>query len=493
MNQTVLERRLADQHFDQAGPPERSGASQQARVPYGSEAMLRREISFRRLLGAADLAAVAITVAVVSFIVGDKALQPAAAAIPVAFILLMKAVGLYDRDEHLLHKTTLDEVPRLLAVSTATVLALFLANGAVIEGVLTRGEIAIAWTMLLALLVCLRAFARTIALRLTAPERCLFVGDGPSAADFREKLATSHSVNAELVGWVSAGGPEDASLNGSQNFVFAERIRGLLGEREVHRVVVGPGPSHPSELIESIRRMAGRRVKVSLLPDVSRVVSTAVELDRLNGLTLLGLSRLEVTRSSHVIKRLFDICGSTAALVLCAPLMLVVAIAARIDSPGPALFRQQRAGRHGRPFEMLKFRSMCAGAEDDQGRLSHLNEGYGVFKIENDPRITRVGRVIRRLHLDELPQLINVLRGEMSLVGPRPLPLEEDRRIVGWHRRRLDLRPGITGPWQVLGSARIPTSEMVELDYQYVANWSVWNDIRLLLLTVGHVVRRRGR
>jgi lipopolysaccharide/colanic/teichoic acid biosynthesis glycosyltransferase len=127
-------------------------------------------------------------------------------------------------------------------------------------------------------------------------------------------------------------------------------------------------------------------------------------------------------------------------------------------------FRQARAGRHGQPFEMVKFRSMVLGAEEKQDELMH-----------------------------ELPQLINVVRGEMSLVGPRPLPLDEDRRIEGWHRRRLDLSPGITGPWQILGSARIPVREMVKLDYQYVADWSLWNDVRILLLTTGHVARRRGQ
>jgi lipopolysaccharide/colanic/teichoic acid biosynthesis glycosyltransferase len=142
---------------------------------------------------------------------------------------------------------------------------------------------------------------------------------------------------------------------------------------------------------------------------------------------------------------------------------------------------------------MLKFRSMIDGADQQKEALLHLNEGDGVFKIADDPRITRVGRWIRRLHIDETPQLINVLCGEMSLVGPRPLPLDEDRRIEGWHRRRLDLSPGITGPWQILGSARIPVREMVKLDYQYVADWSLWNDVRILLLTIGHVARGRGQ
>ena len=229
------------------------------------------------------------------------------------------------------------------------------------------------------------------------------------------------------------------------------------------------------------------------MPNVARLVNTSVELDRLHGITLLGLRRFEMTLSSRMIKRTFDLVGSSLALVLCAPLLIATWIAIKLDSRGPALFRQLRAGRHGESFEMLKFRSMVEGADEQKEELRHLNEADGVFKIADDPRITRVGAWIRALHIDELPQLFNVLRGEMSLVGPRPLPLDEDRRIEGWHRRRLDLSPGITGPWQILGSARIPVREMVKLDYQYVADWSLWNDIRIVLLTIGHVARRRGQ
>jgi len=180
------------------------------------------------------------------------------------------------------------------------------------------------------------------------------------------------------------------------------------------------------------------------------------------------------------------------SFLVLAGVLLATAIVVKLDSPGPILFRERRAGRHGAPFSMLKFRSMVEGADEQKDDLRHLNEADGVFKIAQDPRITRAGRLLRPFHLDELPQLANVLRGEMSLVGPRPLPLDEDSRLEGWHRRRLDLRPGITGVWQVLGSSRIPVREMVRIDYQYVANWSLWNDIRILLLTVPQVVRRRG-
>jgi lipopolysaccharide/colanic/teichoic acid biosynthesis glycosyltransferase len=172
--------------------------------------------------------------------------------------------------------------------------------------------------------------------------------------------------------------------------------------------------------------------------------------------------------------------------------MILMAVAIKLDSRGPVLFRQPRIGRHGKPFEMFKFRTMIPEADQRKDELRHLNEANGLFKILNDPRITRIGALLRRTSLDELPQLWDLIRGEMSLVGPRPLVLEEDARIAGWQRRRLDLTPGMTGHWQILGSARIPLDEMVKLDYLYVTNWSLWLDVKILLRTVPHVVARRG-
>jgi lipopolysaccharide/colanic/teichoic acid biosynthesis glycosyltransferase len=222
------------------------------------------------------------------------------------------------------------------------------------------------------------------------------------------------------------------------------------------------------------------------------VVGSSVEFDDLDGLNVLGVRRFGLTRSSWLVKRSMDVVGSGVALVLLGPFLALIALAIKVDSRGPVLFRQERVGREGQIFEMLKFRTMVAGAEDQREELEDRNEADGLFKIEDDPRITRVGRLLRRTSFDELPQLVNVLRGEMSLVGPRPLVLADDQRVRGWYRRRLQLTPGMTGRWQVLGSARVPLGDMVKLDYLYVANWSVWGDMKILLRTVGFVLGRRG-
>jgi lipopolysaccharide/colanic/teichoic acid biosynthesis glycosyltransferase len=173
--------------------------------------------------------------------------------------------------------------------------------------------------------------------------------------------------------------------------------------------------------------------------------------------------------------------------------MALISLAIKLDSRGPVFFRQRRMGREDTSFEIFKFRTMVDGADDHRKELADRNEaGGGLFKIEDDPRITRVGRFLRRTSLDELPQLINVLAGDMSLVGPRPLVLDEDSLIQGHHRHRLLVPPGVTGLWQIFGSARIPLNEMVKIDYLYGANWSLWLDLKILLRTVPVVFGQRG-
>ena len=466
-------------------PPASAGVG---RIGAGARNSVRRRESIsRRALGIADALAVSAALVVGAVVVGDGGLTPACLAVPPLLVVVAKAFGLYDRDEQLLHKSTLDEAPALLGLATSSALLLWLSAPVLTSAAPGRAEVVAIWGTLFLGLVALRSIARWTARRLAPVERCLFVGEADTAAELADKLNASAGVKAELVAWLPA--PSDgARADGA----LPQRLRELAEEQGVDRVILGPAQGRSEEVLDSIRRVGLRRLRVSVLPDVGRVVDATVELDRLSGITLLGLRRFEMTRSSLILKRSFDIVGSAIALTLLAPALIAIAILIKLDSPGPVLFRQRRAGRYGEPFWMFKFRSMVVGADELKDELRHLNEADGVFKIADDPRITRVGRLLRRRHADELPQLVNVLRGEMSLVGPRPLPLDEDCRLEGWHRRRLDLRPGITGVWQVLGSSRVPVSEMVRVDYQYVASWSLWNDLRILLLTVPRVVRRRG-
>ena len=407
---------------DMDGPPE---IRDEVPVPQAnsypvSGAVRRRQTTFRRFLGIADALSITVALYLSAVVVGNDTLTAAALGVPLLFVFVAKLMGLYDRDAELLHKTTLDEVPKLLSLSTSAALALWLADGLLVNGVIGRDQVVVSLVALFVCRIVTRSSARAIAIRMTPAERCLFIGHSSAAEEFREKLAGSHAVRADVVGWLPIGRRGDEGDLGP--LVLAERIRSLVTERDVHRIVLGPGASE-DELLDAVRRVKANGVKVSVLPNVARLVNASVELDRLNGITLLGLRRFEITFSSRFIKRAFDLAGSAVSLVILSPVLLATAIAIRLYWSGPVLFRQVRAGRHGEPFEVVKFRSMIDGAEEQKEELRHLNESDGFFKIAQDPRITRVGRVIRRFHFDELPQLLNVMRGEMSLVGPRPLVL----------------------------------------------------------------------
>jgi exopolysaccharide biosynthesis polyprenyl glycosylphosphotransferase len=258
------------------------------------------------------------------------------------------------------------------------------------------------------------------------------------------------------------------------------------------RVVVADAEVQGEQLLELLRDCRTTGTKVSLLPATSSVLGPAVEVDDVQGVTVLGINPPVLSRSSRWAKRGLDILGSGIALIVLAPLLAALAALVRLDSSGPSLFRQERIGQAGRRFRLLKYRTMEHDAEARRAELVAQSKDPGWLHLDHDPRITRLGHFLRRTSLDELPQLWNVLLGDMSLVGPRPLIPEEDSRVDDWARGRLDLTPGITGLWQVLGRTSIPFEEMVKLDYLYVTNWSLWGDVRLVLRTLPAVLRRQG-
>jgi lipopolysaccharide/colanic/teichoic acid biosynthesis glycosyltransferase len=225
------------------------------------------------------------------------------------------------------------------------------------------------------------------------------------------------------------------------------------------------------------------------------VLGTNAQLHTIEGIPLVGLPVARLSSSSRLLKRFLDLFGSVVGLVLLAPLFAAVAICIKLTSRGPVFFRQVRMGQGERTFRVFKFRTMVENAESLKSGVAHLNmhleDDPRMFKIAHDPRVTRVGAVLRRWRIDELPQLLNVLLGGMSLVGPRPLILDEDQFVEHWARRRLDLKPGMTGLWQVLGASDIPFDEMTKLDYLYVTNWSLREDLRLIMLTVPALARAR--
>jgi exopolysaccharide biosynthesis polyprenyl glycosylphosphotransferase len=245
-----------------------------------------------------------------------------------------------------------------------------------------------------------------------------------------------------------------------------------------------------------IRELQDCNVQVDIVPRLFEVLGTNAQFHTIEGVPLVGLATPRLSRSSRSLKRSFDLVGAVAGLVVLAPFLAITALCIKLDSRGPVFFRQVRMGAGEQPFRVFKFRTMVDDAEQLKGDVAHLNmhvnDDPRMFKVPNDPRVTRVGAFLRRTRIDELPQLLNVLNGEMSLVGPRPLILDEDQYVVSWARRRLKLKPGMTGLWQVLGASDIPFDEMTKLDYVYVTNWSLREDLRLILLTLPALARARA-
>jgi exopolysaccharide biosynthesis polyprenyl glycosylphosphotransferase len=338
----------------------------------------------------------------------------------------------------------------------------------------------------------MRTAARAIALRIAPEERCLFIGDEPAASTIRAKLSGHAGIRANMVAHLELDNiaPWSSDEHSSSRLV---EVRELARELDVQRAIVAPRSADAGEVLDLVRTLKAVGIRVSVLPRLLEVVGSSVEFDNLHGITVMGVRRFALTRSSARVKRSFDVLCASIGLLAVSPLFLVAAVAIKLDSPGPVFFRQLRVGRHGRHFRIFKFRTMVADAEALKESLRDRNEAReGLFKIADDPRVTRVGRLLRKTALDEMPQLLNILKGEMSLVGPRPLIVEEDMRVKGWHRRRLELTPGMTGHWQILGPARVPLAEMVAIDYLYVANWSLWTDMKILLRTVPYVIGCRG-
>ena len=459
----------------------------------GPAASLLRDAIFRRMLLVGDVLAVVSAFALAIELSGGRLhlAQVCLAGLPLV-VLGTKVFGLYDRDEAVIRKTTLDEVPKLFQVATLCALVAWLADSPLGYGQLTRNDVLFIWLALVAFLVVGRCCARALALRIAPIERCLFIGNAASENTIRSRMANHGGVRAEIVAHVNLDQIAPWSIAAFSHDKLKE-IRDLARGLDVHRAILAPSSGEGGEMLDLVRTLKAVGIRVSVVPQLLQVIGSSVEFDDLHGVTLMGVRRFDLTRSSALVKRTFDFLGASLGLLAVSPLMIAVAIAIKLDGNGPVLFRQMRVGRDERRFRLFKFRTMVPDAEQLKQSLVDLNEAQeGLFKIAEDPRVTRVGRILRKTALDELPQLFNVLRGEMSLVGPRPLILDEDERIEGWHRRRLALHPGMTGHWQILGPASVSLREMVAIDYLYVANWSLWTDVKILLRTVPYMLCRRG-
>lgn len=441
----------------------------------------RRERIFRRLLLVADAGAAAAAALIAITAQTGYQLRMGFLLVLPLIIVVAKLQGLYDQDELVIRKSTLDELPKLVNMATLMTMLVWLSRHFIVAGAPGTKDLLKLWVLLILFTMIGRMVARRVASRHAPVERCFFVGDTATAERLRSKLENTKSV--ELVG---ATGISHVDLDG-------ELLAELVKRFEIHRIIVassvGVAENHVVDLVRAAKAI-GLRVTIS--PGMGGVLGSSLVMDDVWGMPLLGVPRFGLSRSSATVKRAFDVISASAGLVLLAPFFALIGLLIKLDSPGPIFFRQMRVGRDGELFEILKLRTMVVDAETLKAALRDQNESEGIFKMKSDPRITRVGRWLRRTSLDELAQLVNVVRGQMSLVGPRPLIVDEDELVTGFDRRRLAITPGMTGSWQILGAARNPLPEMIKLDYMYVANWSLWSDIKILMRTGRVVLSRQG-
>jgi len=456
---------------------------------------LGRDATLRRLLAAGDALAVFIALALALYLSrrpdAGKSLLWGLAVLPL-LIVLFKLYGLYDRDVKRIGHSTVDDLPWLLHATMIGALLVWLYSKLSPMHRLDFEEIVLFSVLVMVFVTTGRLGARQALLRLLGPESALLVGGGDMAGVFADKLEAHPEYGLEVVGVLATAREPTSQVRSLPVLGRTDDLAGVAARHNATRVIVSPVGLEDHELKELLRSCRELKLKLSLLPQLSDVLGPAVEINDVEGVTVLGVNPPWLPRSSRALKRAMDIALAAITLVLLAPFMVLVAAAIKFDTPGPILFTQERVGKEGRRFRLLKFRTMVADAELRRPELLAYSSDPHWLKIENDPRITPVGRHLRQLSIDELPQLWNVLWGEMSLVGPRPLVVAEDEHVQGWARGRLDLTPGITGYWQVLGRTRIPFEEMVKLDYLYVMNWSLWTDLRLIMRTLPIVLSRRG-
>jgi exopolysaccharide biosynthesis polyprenyl glycosylphosphotransferase len=408
-------------------------------------------------------------------------------------LLALSAYGLYGRRLRRIQRGWFQDLPRTAHAAAAAGVASWLisrnlppAFGTRHIGILGWGLAALA---VLVLLPASRALSGFLSTRVAASTmRVAVVGSGQSAEKVLRRLG--HVPGVELVGLVDDG-PDNVDadvhrLGGTIDLAW------ICSQHEIDRLVVCSSSAWVGANEEALRRLPSS-VGISVVPEFSQLLSWRSQVEDLKGMALVDVVPSQRGLGFRAAKRAMDVAVSCFALLFLSPVLLTAAVLIKATSRGPVFFRQTRVGKDGRTFQMLKLRSMREGADALKAHLQHANEADGpMFKMREDPRVTSVGRVLRRASLDELPQLFNVLVGQMSLVGPRPLVLEESAKLDGWARRRFDVRPGMTGLWQVSGRSDLPFDELRALDYAYATSWSLQWDVRILMQTPRVVLKGHG-
>ncbi|MCB0862364.1 MAG: sugar transferase [Solirubrobacterales bacterium] len=415
-------------------------------------------------------------------------------AVPI-WILVAKINNLYDRDSRRIRHSTLDELPEILATAAITIAAAWVVTG-MLDAHLTSSVMVVIGTVAFFVAIFLRSLIRSLYRRVAPPERTLVIGSGPKARLVSMRLLVQGGDHLDLVGYVGAteGGEVSGPASAGARYCGApDDLSEIASAQRVNRVVIADDELSARAVGEIIAVCRGAHVSVTMVPANQAVLGPGTELNRIAEVPMLDFQFGDPPRSTMAIKRSMDLIVSMSMLTLTAPVLAVAALAIRLDSAGPVFFRQIRVGRDGREFIMYKLRTMIADAEEQLDSLIDLDAlDEPAFKIADDPRVTRVGRLLRRSSFDEVPQFINVLKGDMSLVGPRP----EEEAVVALYderqRQRLRVKPGLTGPMQVAGRGGLNFEERLALERDYVDNLTITGDIKILLRTPRAVIRGDG-
>ncbi len=320
--------------------------------------------------------------------------------------------------------------------------------------------------------------------------RAVLVGTGKHIHDVAHALADAPHSPIEVVGFVS---PEPLPANGVRCLGTLDHLQAVIVSERVDEVIIADPDFSQERAVELVDQCHRRGVRVRIAPSTMEILIHRAEFVPGQSVPLFELGPPVFEGIDFALKRTFDLLGASFLLLLLSPLLAAITLAVRVSSRGPIFYRSKRPGIGQLPFDCLKFRTMYCDAHEQQDELEQLNEASGaLFKIRDDPRLTPVGRLLRRFSFDELPQLVNVLRGEMSLVGPRPLPERDFELLEDWHRKRYLVLPGITGLWQVSGRSELDFDDLVHLDFIYLERWSLALDLAILLKTIPAVIMQRG-
>jgi exopolysaccharide biosynthesis polyprenyl glycosylphosphotransferase len=397
------------------------------------------------------------------------------------WLVFAKLYGLYDRDHTALRHLTVDELPSIFFWTLTATVGTTLILGATPAGQLSYMEALRLGVSTGSAAFVFRAFARFTWRRLTTPERVSVLGSGPLADAVRRKLDLFPDIHANAV--------DDPTIDMSEVLHHPELLLG----GHIDRIIVASESINEQLIAQLVAMCRLNRIKLSVVPPAQGMFGTAVRLAHVADLPMLEYNTWDVPRSTLFLKRCLDLAVSSTTLLILSPLFVLVAVMIFLDSPGKVIFSQIRVGMDGRLFRMRKFRTMVRDAEARLGEVVTLGAlSEPMFKVRDDPRVTPVGRLLRRTSLDELPQLFNVLTGDMSLVGPRPEQVELVERYTPDQLFRLAVKPGLTGPMQVYGRGQLTFEERLAVERDYIENLSMARDLRILMLTFSAVFGGRG-